>query len=54
MSAQAMRLKSRIDHYAKTEFTMKENLVQGDLPILEFRKRRDLLKKGNDTKEVAK
>ena len=38
----------------KTEFTMKENLVQGDLPILEFRKRRDLLKKGNDTKEVAK
>jgi hypothetical protein len=28
----------------KSEFRMKENLVQGDLPILEFRKRRDLLK----------
>jgi phenylpropionate dioxygenase-like ring-hydroxylating dioxygenase large terminal subunit len=28
----------------KTEFKMKENLVQGDLPILEFRKRRDQLK----------
>ena len=28
----------------KSEFKMKENLVQGDLPILEFRKRRDLLK----------
>ena len=28
----------------KTEFRMKENLVQGDLPILEFRKRRDQLK----------
>ncbi len=29
----------------KSEFTMKENLVQGDLPILEYRKRRDQLKK---------
>ena len=38
----------------KSEFTMKANLVQGDLPILEFRKRRELLKKGNVTKEVAK
>ena len=28
----------------KSEFKMKENLVQGDLPILEFRKRRDQLK----------
>jgi len=28
----------------KTEFKMKENLVQGDLPILEFRKRRDQLR----------
>ena len=28
----------------KTEFRMKENLVQGDLPILEFRKRRDQLR----------
>jgi phenylpropionate dioxygenase-like ring-hydroxylating dioxygenase large terminal subunit len=29
----------------KTELTMGENLVQGDLPIIEFRKRRDLLKR---------
>ena len=36
----------------KSEFSMKENLVQGDLPILEFRKRRDLLKKGNDKPET--
>ena len=28
----------------KSEFRMKENLVQGDLPILEFRKRRDQLR----------
>lgn len=28
----------------KSEFRMKENLVQGDLPILEYRKRRDQLK----------
>ena len=28
----------------KSEFKMKENLVQGDLPILEFRKRRDQLR----------
>ncbi len=36
----------------KTEFTMKENLVQGDLPILEFRKRRDLLKKSAEQPEA--
>ena len=29
----------------KSEFSMKENLVQGDLPILEYRKRRDFLKR---------
>ncbi|MBV1756447.1 MAG: aromatic ring-hydroxylating dioxygenase subunit alpha [Dethiosulfatibacter sp.] len=29
----------------KSELTMGENLVQGDLPIIEFRKRRDLLKR---------
>jgi phenylpropionate dioxygenase-like ring-hydroxylating dioxygenase large terminal subunit len=28
----------------KSEFRMKENLVQGDLPILEYRKRREQLK----------
>lgn len=28
----------------KTEFKMKQNLVQGDLPILEFRKRREQLR----------
>ena len=28
----------------RTEFKMKENLIQGDLPILEFRKRREQLK----------
>ena len=28
----------------KSDFKMKENLVQGDLPILEFRKRREQLK----------
>lgn len=33
----------------KSEFKMKENLVQGDLPILEFRKRRDQLR----TKDVS-
>ncbi|MPM73767.1 hypothetical protein SDC9_120749 [bioreactor metagenome] len=32
----------------KSEFMMKENLVQGDLSILEFRKRRDLLKKASE------
>ena len=32
----------------KSEFSMKENLVQGDLPILEFRKRRDLLKRATE------
>jgi len=29
----------------KSEFAMGENLVQGDLPIIEFRKRRELLKR---------
>ena len=38
----------------KTEFTMKENLVQGDLPILEFRKRRDQLKQAAEQAETAK
>lgn len=32
----------------KTEFTMKENLVQGDLPILEYRKRRSQLQQQNN------
>ena len=36
----------------KTEFSMKENLVQGDLPILEFRKRRDQLKKQSENSET--
>jgi phenylpropionate dioxygenase-like ring-hydroxylating dioxygenase large terminal subunit len=35
----------------KSEFTMKENLVQGDLPILEFRKRRDQLKRAAEQQE---
>jgi len=38
----------------KSEFTMKENLVQGDLPILEYRKRRDQLKRANETAEASK
>jgi phenylpropionate dioxygenase-like ring-hydroxylating dioxygenase large terminal subunit len=38
----------------KSEFTMKENLVQGDLPILEFRKRRDQLKRANEAAESPK
>ena len=38
----------------KSEFTMKENLVQGDLPILEFRKRRDQLKRANEAAELSK
>jgi len=38
----------------KSEFTMKENLVQGDLPILEFRKRRDQLKRTNEIAESPK
>lgn len=36
----------------KTEFSMKENLVQGDLPILEFRKKRDQLKKQSENSET--
>lgn len=35
----------------KSDFRMKENLVQGDLPILEYRKRRDLLKRADDKPE---
>ena len=35
----------------KSEFTMKENLVQGDLPILEYRKRRDLLRRADEKPE---
>ncbi|KNZ41506.1 aromatic ring-hydroxylating oxygenase subunit alpha [Acetobacterium bakii] len=31
----------------KTELRMDENLIQGDLPIIEYRKRRDLLKAGH-------
>lgn len=31
----------------KSELAMGENLVQGDLPIIEFRKRREFLKRGN-------
>ncbi|HWQ96937.1 MAG TPA: aromatic ring-hydroxylating dioxygenase subunit alpha [Clostridia bacterium] len=38
----------------KSEFSMKENLVQGDLPILEYRKRRDQLKRANETAESSK
>ena len=38
----------------KSEFSMKENLVQGDLPILEFRKRRDQLKRANEAAELSK
>ena len=38
----------------KSEFTMKENLVQGDLPILEYRKRRDQLKRANEAAELSK
>jgi len=38
----------------KSEFTMKENLLQGDLPILEYRKRRDQLKRANETAEASK
>ncbi|PKM41367.1 MAG: aromatic ring-hydroxylating dioxygenase subunit alpha [Firmicutes bacterium HGW-Firmicutes-9] len=38
----------------KSEFTMKENLVQGDLPILEYRKKRDQLKRANDAAEPQK
>ena len=34
----------------KSEFSMKENLVQGDLPILEYRKRRDFLKRAAEPK----
>ena len=33
----------------KTELKMGENLIQGDLPIIEFRKRRDLLKSNAET-----
>ncbi|MFA9464150.1 MAG: Rieske 2Fe-2S domain-containing protein [Velocimicrobium sp.] len=32
----------------KSELLMGENLIQGDLPIIEFRKRRDALKKENN------
>lgn len=35
----------------KSEFSMKENLVQGDLSILEYRKRRDQLKKAYESAE---
>jgi len=38
----------------KSEFSMKENLVQGDLPILEYRKRRDQLKRANEAAELSK
>lgn len=38
----------------KSEFKMKENLVQGDLPILEYRRRRDQLKRENNTAEPQK
>lgn len=34
----------------KTELKMGENLIQGDLPIIEFRKRRELLKQENTDK----
>ena len=37
----------------KSEFRMKENLVQGDLPILEFRKCRDRLRVKNSSNEPA-
>ncbi len=33
----------------KDGFRMKENLIQGDLPILEYRKRRDQLKRENES-----
>ncbi len=37
----------------KSEFKMKENLVQGDLPILEYRKRRDQLKEKGSLRLTA-
>lgn len=37
----------------KSDFSMKENLVQGDLPIIEFRKRRVLLKQAAEHAETA-
>ena len=35
----------------KTELNMQEKLVQGDLPIVEFRKRRDFLKRLHENSE---